>query len=663
MYSIDIDIGGTFTDGFFTNGADVRTEKVVTTPHDITECFMNCIKAGARAFGLDTSDFLRGSSVARVSTTVGTNLLVQRSGPRLGLIVTAGHERSLYGNDVAEILGRYVPADMVVGVKEEVDDRGTIVRAVEGAELLAAVRQLIAGSARMIVISLRNAWRNPHNEWLARELIRDRYPVHYLRSVPLQLGTEVMHVADDRARTNSAIINAYIHADMARALYRAEDRLREAGFPRPLLVVHASGGSARVAKTVALHTLNSGPAAAARGAAYLARLFGDRRVVATDMGGTSFDMSVILDGQATLNVMPELDGIKMATPMIDVDALGAGGGSIARVDSGTLRVGPESAGAAPGPVSYGKGGMEPTVTDANLLLGYIDPDYFLGGALKLVTEAARRAMERHLGRPLGRSIDDAAFEVRERINQEMAKAMTIRLAAKGHSLADFTMYTFGGCGPLHACALAELTGIDRIVAFPYGSVFSAFGSNTTNVQHMYARTLFVPAACAKEVDDVLAGLRAQAERDMAGEGFSANDMTVRAEAEVRTRESLKTVPIAAPRSRIESRCVEAGFADAKTDVIETVRLIAECAVPRWEPTKISKPARGVPPSKARRDVYWTREGAVTTPVYDRAALRHGHKVHGPAIVEGPDTGYAVAPDWTLSLDARGSFVMTRDARG
>jgi N-methylhydantoinase A/oxoprolinase/acetone carboxylase beta subunit len=332
MYSIDIDIGGTFTDGFFTDGVEVRTEKVLTTPHDITECFVNCVVAGARAFGLDTSEFLRRSSVARVSTTVGTNLLVQRIGPRLGLIVTKGHEKFLYGNENNLVLDQYLPADMVVGVGEEVNDRGVVVREVEAANLLAAVRQLIAASARMIVISFRNAWRNPHNERLARALIRERYPVHYLRSVPLQIGTEVIHVADDEARTNSAVLNAYIHAEMARALYRAEDRLREAGFLRPLLVVHASGGSARVAKTVALHTLNSGPAAAAKGAAHLARLFGDTRVIATDMGGTSFDLSLIVDGQPIFSLLPELDGIRIATPMIEVDALGAGGGSIARLD-------------------------------------------------------------------------------------------------------------------------------------------------------------------------------------------------------------------------------------------------------------------------------------------------------------------------------------------
>ena len=245
MYTVDVDIGGTFTDGFFTDGVEVRTEKVLTTPHDITECFMSCIAAGSQAFGTPLDAFLRQTVVARVSTTVGTNLIVQRAGPRLGLIVTKGYERTLYGDGDAPVVGRYVDQDLIAGVDEGVDDKGRIVDAIDPNGLLAAVRALVDQGARMIVISLANGWRNADNERRAREIIRERYPLHYLRSVPLQIGTEVVHVADDCARTNSAILNAYIHSDMARTLYRADDRLRDAGYPNPLLVVHNSGGNAR----------------------------------------------------------------------------------------------------------------------------------------------------------------------------------------------------------------------------------------------------------------------------------------------------------------------------------------------------------------------------------------------------------------------------------
>ena len=230
MYSIDIDIGGTFTDGFFSDGKTAKTEKVLTTPYDITECFMSCVEAGSQAFGMDLEAFLRRTDVARVSTTVGTNLLVQRAGPRLGLIVTKGCEGTLYGRAArADILDRFVAADLVLGIDENVDDRGRLRKPVDADEVLEAVRQMLAEGVRMIGISFRNSWRNADNEIAARDLIRARYPIHYLRSVPLQVGTEVIHVADDHGRTNSLVLNAYIHSTMARTLYRAEDKLREAG--------------------------------------------------------------------------------------------------------------------------------------------------------------------------------------------------------------------------------------------------------------------------------------------------------------------------------------------------------------------------------------------------------------------------------------------------
>ncbi|QIN79984.1 hypothetical protein GBA65_17290 [Rubrobacter marinus] len=288
MYTIDIDIGGTFTDGFFTDGQEARTVKVLTTPHDITECFVNCVEEGSRAFGMGPRQLLRRTSVARLSTTVGTNMLVQHNGPKVGLLVTRGNEETLYGSGRAPILGEYVAEDMVVGVDEEVDGDGRLVREVDKQEVLEGIRRLVGAGARMIAVSLRNAWRNPHNERRAREYVRERYPVHYLRSVPMQLGTEVSHVSSDDLRTNSVAINSYIHSEMARALYRAEDRLREAGYERPLLIVHASGGNARVAKTVALHTLSSGPAVAARGAAKMASILGLDRVVTADMGGRAW---------------------------------------------------------------------------------------------------------------------------------------------------------------------------------------------------------------------------------------------------------------------------------------------------------------------------------------------------------------------------------------
>ncbi len=657
MYSIDIDIGGTFTDGFFCDGTRVKTEKVLTTPHDITECFMSCVEAGSRAFAMDLESFLRRTDVARVSTTVGTNLLVQRAGPRLGLIVTAGCESTLYGKAPrAGILDRFVAADLVVGVEETVDDRGRLRKPVDADRLREAVRHLLAEGVRMIGISFRNAWRNAANEIAARDLIRERYPIHYLRSVPLQIGTEVIHVADDHGRTNSLVLNAYIHATMARTLYRAEDKLREAGYDRPLLVVHASGGNARVAKTVALNTLHSGPAVATRGAAYLAGRLKLDRVVTTDMGGTSLDIAVIENAAASLSTAPRIEGIPLATPMIEVESLGAGGGSIATVTGSRLRVGPESAGAAPGPACYAKGGMEPTVTDANLLLGYIDPEGFLGGRMRLETALAERAMDRRIARPLGIGSEDAALAVREAVDRQMANEIRTRLEAAGRDPAGFTLFSFGGSGPLHACAVADQLGVDKVYAFPYGSVFSAFGSSTTNVRHAYARTLGIAASRIAEADAVLAAFREQAEADMRSEGFAASEIKSIAEVDIAVGKKLRTLPVRGKTGTVSKAAEAAG----ERGRIHAIRLSAECEVSHWVPVKATTRARKAPRPQGRRPIRWAAAGRLRTPVYARATLLPGQSVGGPAMVDGPDTSYAVAPGWRLDVDEYTNFVFRRD---
>lgn len=657
MYSIDIDIGGTFTDGFFSDGTRVQTEKVLTTPHDITECFMACVEAGSQAFGMELEAFLRRTDVARVSTTVGTNLLVQRAGPRLGLIVTAGCEDTLYGKSAkAEILDRFVPTHMVVGVDEAIDDRGRLRKPVEADPLLAAVRRLLADGARMIGISFRNAWRNAENEVAARDLIRARYPIHYLRSVPLQIGTEVIHVADDHGRTNSLVLNAYIHSEMARTLYRAEDKLREAGYERPLLVVHASGGNARVAKTVALNTLHSGPAVATRGAAYLAERLKLNRVVTTDMGGTSLDIAVIENATAPFSASPRIEGIPLATPMIEVESLGAGGGSIASVANGRLRVGPESAGSAPGPACYAKGGMEPTVTDANLLLGYIDPEGFLGGRMRLETAMAERAVDRRVARALGVGAEEAGLAIREAVDRQMANEIRAKLEAAGRDPSRFALFSFGGSGPLHACAVADLLGIERVYAFPYGSVFSAFGSSTTDVRHSYARTLGISASRIGEADAVLTSFREQAEADMRGEGFDAGDIKMSAEVDVAVGKKLRTLPIRGKTTSVSKTAEAAGEGGR----IHAVRLTAECEVSHWVPVKAEARARKAARPQAKRTVRWAAAGRLSTPVYARDTLLPGQTIGGPAMVDGPDTSYAVAPGWRLEVDDYSNFILLRD---
>ncbi|MBF6569893.1 MAG: hydantoinase/oxoprolinase family protein [Candidatus Binataceae bacterium] len=671
MFTIDLDIGSTCTDGFFTDGQGFRLSKVLTTPHDLAECTINCIAAGASQFGLELKDFLHETAVCRLSSTLGTNLVVQHTGTRLGLLVTGGHEQDLYGAiPRAPILDLFVPSAMVLGLSEEVDNDGRVRQAPDRDEVLNRVRALLELGARMVVVSLRNAWRDPANEHLVRSFVHERYPVQYLRSVPIQIGSEIVHAADDHARTNSAVLNAYIHPPMARSLYRIEDRLRDHGYNRPLLVVHAHGGSGRIAKTVALHTLSSGPASAVRGASELCKLFGIPRALTIDMGGTSLDAAVIKDHSYRLERHPELNGVRLAIPMVAVDSIAAGGSTIARVSGGRITVGPQSAGIAPGPACYGRGGTEPTIADVNLVLGYIDPEYFLGGALKLDRSRAERALQRHIASPLKLEVAAAASAIRDEVTAIMSESLRRLLKQSGDRPESFTMLVLGGSGALHACAIAERIGIYSMLAFPYSSVFSAFGASTTDVQHSYSHTMIISPQSGDRVSIAreLESLLQQARRDMEGEGFSQDRISLSLHALV-TDLAAEPITVAHyPNAEVSGLRLSDDLhthlkhLTSSASITVEINIAASASVPHWVPSgsPVGQGHKAIEPRlKSKRMVYWNARESHPTPIFDHASLMPGVIVEGPAIVESPITNYVIAPNWRFTVDARNNFVFER----
>lgn len=670
MYTADIDVGGTFTDGFFTDGQGWRRSKVLTTPHDLTECFLNCLREGAAQFGVSLKEFLRQSLVVRLSTTLGTNTLIQRRGPRIGLLVSAGHEEDLYGQGRAAVLDQFLQPELVAGVREQVDERGRSLVAPERGEVLATVRRLVDLGARMIAVSFARSWRNPAHERAVRAIVRERYPEHYLRSIPLQLGHEVSPAVDDHARTNTVVLNTYLHRELARGLYRAEDLAREHGMGHPLLVVHAGGGCARVAKTVAIQTLSSGPAVAVCGAAAIAAQLGLRQVVTADMGGTSLDVAVLDDSAPPVTHAPRVAGVALALSMIDTASIGAGGGSIAHVAEAELRVGPHSAGSVPGPACYDKGGMEPTVTDANLVLGFLDPNRFLGGRMRLSRKRAEDALSRRLLRYLGGTLDDCAAAVRARIDATMADEIAARLRRHGGDPAQYTLFAFGGGGPVHGCAIAERVGMRRVIGFPFGSVFSAFGSSTVDVKHQYWSNvvgLLVEPLATAHASEALAALRRQAILDMRGEGFAAERVAFGLELVLHAPSGECRLPWPAETADggLDTRAVVARLrealprSEAEAAELRALVLEARAEVPHWLPSAApERPHR--PTAPERRAVRWSVEGGrLDTPVYQYAALELGAELEGPAIIETTDTLYAVAPGWRARLDGWGNVVMER----
>ncbi len=489
-YSVGVDMGGTFTDGYFSDGERTVVAKVPTTHFDLTRSVMACLAEGADAFDLTLEHFLEEISLFRLATTIGTNAVVTGTGDPVGLMVEAGTEESLYGtSEPASALGVFVRADDVVGVEE-----GAPMEAV-----LALCRDLVQRGVRQTVVSLRASRRDGELE--LRELVRDRYPVHYLRSMPLTLGWETADVADDGLRTNTAVLNAYLSRPMAKLLYRTEGILGQAGLPVPLLAARSDGTFSRMPRTTAISTYSSGPAAGLGLAATEARRHGDEVVVGFDMGGTTLDLGLVRDGSYRVDDTPEIRGVPVRLPVPGIVSVGLGGSSIASVDSaGTVTVGPASAGAVPGPAAFGRGGTEPTLTDADVVLGLLAHGEELPGDIVLDAELATAA----LAPVAGGDPVAAARLVHAAAHAKAAEAIEEMLTAAGVDPAHATLYAFGGAGGLHAGPVAERAGIGRVRSFAAGSVFSARGVAEAPVEQRYESAVEPGEDAAEAVDRLMA---------------------------------------------------------------------------------------------------------------------------------------------------------------
>ncbi|MCJ7830725.1 MAG: hydantoinase/oxoprolinase family protein, partial [Desulfobacterales bacterium] len=446
-FTIDIDIGGTYTDGFFSDGRSAIMVKVDTTPHDLTLGFHRCLEQGASRLGLDSlPEMLKRTDVLRFSTTVCDNLLIQRKGPKLGLMVTAGFETSLY-TDQHRLFDFLISPDMVVGIEEEIDREGKIISAPGADEVARKARRLLQKGARMLVISLRNASLNTGNEQRVKQILDREYPSHYLGHVPVLLSHQISQRSEDDRRTTAALLNAYLHKELLLSLSKTEDSLRKLGYVHPLFIVHGNFGAARVARTKAIDTYNSGPAAAHYGAALLAKRMNLPKVLAFDVGGTSTEVSVLHDGKPMLTQQRKISDFTIGGVAPVITSLGAGGGSIARCCNGVLTVGPESAGALPGPACYDLGGTQPTVTDAFLVAGFLDPDFFMGGQRRLHPERALQVLKELAGQT-HQSVETTATAIIGTLVRNIAGVINQRVIIENP--AEYDLFAFGGCGGLVA---------------------------------------------------------------------------------------------------------------------------------------------------------------------------------------------------------------------
>ncbi len=601
--TISIDTGGTFTDGFVVHNARAHSVKTLTTPHDLLVCFRAVLEAAADSIGVSVSELLESTDVVRYATTVGTNQVVERTGPRLGLL-------SAEPAGEAAGVGVFIDPEMVSELAEGDD---------AAAQSLSKIRDLLHRGARGLVLA---AGPGDDGSVVAAvsETFLDNYPRHCLDTVPLLTAGAVVPDADVSRRTATALFNAYVHPSAADFLYRAEDHLRSLGYRRPLLIVHNDGGAARVARTIAAKTYNSGPMAGLLGAREIAGDYGIDTLVTVDMGGTSLDVGIVSDGVVRMLEHGLVAGVEVSLALPQLEPFGAGGGSIAWLDGDVLRVGPRSAGAHPGPACFGLGGAEPTVTDADAVLGILRPEAFLGGSMPLDVEAAHRAYQQ-LAEALGRSVTETAAQVRASLHRETGRQLAEQLSAWGIDPAGATMLAFGGNGPTHCAAIAAAAGIGDVLVMPYAPVFSAYGASTVDIVHRHE----APAGQAGE-DDTRARLQAAVLRDMRGEGYRAEQVQIEVSSSTRDGSDYVSVEGRYPLPRASSEA----------------------------------PAGAGAASAARSaGIFWDGHGVRPTAIVERDALPTGFTLTGPALLDGAASTCVVPPDWTLTIDERGAARLRR----
>jgi N-methylhydantoinase A len=659
-----VEIGGTFTDLVWLKpDGTLGSAKVPSTP---------AAPEQAALAALDRAGVDVGTLPALVhGSTVATNAVLTRQGARAAFITTRGfrdilelqrHDR--WGN-IYEVFHRkpqpLVPRDRAFEVSERLDAEGNVLLPLDvgsAREALAAAR---AAGAESVAVSLLHAYRNPLHERRLAEIAAEFAP-----DLPLTLASEVLPEFREYERASTVVISAYVRPVMERYLRGLLDALRARGFTGGLSVMQSSGGvlPAEAAGRMAVRTLLSGPAAGVIGAAALARQAGLRDVITIDMGGTSTDVALLRDGQPVLTSESKIDGLPLRVPMIDITTVGAGGGSIARIDSGgLLDVGPGSAGADPGPACYGRGGSAPTVTDANVVLGLLRPDHFLGGEMALHPEPAHAALA-SLG--LGGDVREAARQIIAVVDAGMTQAIRLVSTERGIDPAGHTLVPYGGAGPLHACRLAEALGMRRVLVPPIPGLISAWGLLVADLVIDVAQTDILTAPGATAIEDRFALLDERLRVQQRAQGLPEEGWTVVAALDMRYQGQAYElqVPVSRPVTAVgelierfhelhQARYGTSRPADAVQAV--TWRLRAAHAVPQAQLPP--PPATGIPASE--RALVTLAGGPTTIPFYARASLPVGFTASGPCVIEETTATTFVPEGWNLRVDAQGNIDLRR----
>ena len=688
---IGVDIGGTFTDLVWVDDATgaVKVGKLLTTPKDPSQA----VEQGVVTLLADA-----GGAAAEVrsvihGTTLATNALIERKGARTGLLTTAGFR------DAVEIghEGRYdmydifidspaplVPRHLRLEVTERMAADGRVLVPLDDGSARAAIARLRDAGAEAIAICLLHAYRNPVHERALEQLCAELAP-----GVPVSTSSEVVPEIREYERTSTTCGNVYVMPLMARYLDDLERKLHDLGSPGHFYIMLSSGGVATpaTAKRVPIRLVESGPAAGALAAARMARELGEPKLLSFDMGGTTAKACVIDKGEPLLAREFEVaradrfkkgSGLPVRVPCIEMIEIGAGGGSLARVDRmGLLKVGPDSAGADPGPACYASGGQVPTVTDADLLLGYLDPGFFLGGRMRLDVEAARRAVEENVARPMGLTTTEAAWGIHRVVNENMAAAARVHGIERGKDLRAYPLFAFGGAGPVHAWQVGRILKVPRVLV-PFGAgAMSAYGLLAAPLAFDFVRTATqrLDAADWTQINALFGEMEEEGRAVLRRAEVDATDITIRRTAEMRYTGQGHEVEVEVPAGTLSVASlatITANFEAAyralysRTPMgvpIEALnfRVVVSGPVPEISVSgpKSGAPAARVPlaPKSTRKAYFPEARGYVDTPVYDRYALQPGAAFQGPAIIEERESTTVAGPGAMLRVDDRLTLIM------
>jgi N-methylhydantoinase A len=684
-YRVGVDVGGTFTD-IVLLGSDgtIHTKKISSSTGNYAQAIVDGLAEVFRETGLEA----RSIDEIRHGTTVASNAILEKKGARTGLITTKGFR------DVLEIRTLRMPRLYDIGwtkpeplverhLRETVDERvnalGAIERPLSRADAERAVDALLAEKIESVAVCLLHSFTNPAHELMIRDIVRDKAP-----GLPCSVSCEVLPEIKEYERTSTTVVNAYVMPVVSSYLKALRHGLDEAGVHARLLLMQSNGGLTTDAAAVErpIHIIESGPAGGVIGAQALARSKDLPKIITFDMGGTTAKASIVEDGEVTRAAEYAVGagimigsrlltgaGYTLKVPAIDLAEVGAGGGSHVWIDAaGALQVGPESAGASPGPVCYDTGGEMPTVTDANLLLGYLNPEYLVGGAVRLNLDKARRAFEERIARPLGMTIERAAHGAHLIAASNMIRAIKAVSTERGRDVRDFALFAFGGNGPVFACGMAAALGIRRIVVPPSAGLFSSFGLLYADVEHHYSRSLrrLLRKSDRREIEEVWGVLAKQALDQLAAEGFAGQKAKIRRSAALHYHGQTYELTVQLPDGPLDFAWLEEAFGREHEKTYghragpdEPVELVSIQVVGLGLRDGPSVPervraSRAEPEPPAPRRAYF---GAETdwreTPVIRRSDLSKARS--GPLIIEEYDSTCVVPPGATAQLDSAGNI--------